>query len=283
MNLWSKGDVLPELDVPKNIQKPDYVWKKKFESEPWKGSEIRTQPQIEKIKSACKIASTLLDELNNFIKPGISTDDIDKFSHKFIIDHGAYPSTLGYRNFPKSICTSVNNVVVHGIPDSYILQNGDIINVDVTVYKNGYHGDTSRTYLVGNVDNKTKLFVQRTKDAMYKGIDIAKVGRPFNIIGKVIENYVNRFGYSVVREYTGHSIGRAFHGSIIVPNYDSAPAYNNRIEENMVFTIEPMVNMGKRYIKSIGDGWTEITSDNSLSAQFEHTILMTSNGAEVLT
>jgi methionyl aminopeptidase len=172
---------------------------------------------------------------------------------------------------------------VHGIPDLYILQSGDIINVDVTVYKNGYHGDTSYTYLVGDVAKNVKKFVKVTEDAMYKGIDIIKPGRQFNAIGRVIEMYVKRYGYSVVQEYMGHSVHSVFHGRIYVPHFDVSPKMNNLIEENMVFTVEPMINMGKRYIKLLDDGWTEVTADGSLSAQFEHTLVVRKDGAEILT
>jgi methionyl aminopeptidase len=199
------------------------------------------------------------------------------------MDHGAYPSTLGYKAFPKSLCTSVNEVVCHGIPDDRELQDGDIVNIDITAYVDGVHGDTDATYLVGDVDEESRLLVARTHEAMMRGIKAVRPGREMNVIGRVIESYARRFGYGVVRDFTGHGIGSAFHSGLIVPHYDAAPAYATVIEEGMTFTIEPMLNLGTPAWDMWDDGWTVVTKDRRRSAQFEHTLLVTATGAEILT
>ena len=215
-------------------------------------------------------------------KPGVTTDEIDRLVHEFLCDHDAYPSTLGYRGYPKSCCTSVNEVICHGIPDSTVLTDGDIINVDVTAYIGGVHGDTDATFCVGEVSEEARLLVERTHEAMMRGIRAVKPGRQINVIGRVIESYAKRFGYGVVRDFTGHGIGEAFHSGLYVPHYDS-PRPTDVMVPGMTFTIEPMITLGTGDWYIWDDGWTVLTADGSRCAQFEHTLVVTNNGAEVLT
>jgi methionyl aminopeptidase len=197
-------------------------------------------------------------------------------------DHDAYPSDLGYRGFPKSICTSVNEVICHGIPDSTVLQDGDIVNLDVTAFIHGVHGDLNATYLVGNVDEESKLLVERTREATRRGIAAVKPGRQINVIGRVIESYAKRFHYGVVRDFTGHGINTSFHSGLIVPHYDS-PYATTVIQPGMTFTIEPMLTLGTYQHDIWPDGWTVVTKDRRRTAQFEHTLVVTETGSEVLT
>ena len=187
------------------------------------------------------------------------------------------------RRFPKSLCTSVNEVICHGIPDSRRLEDGDIVNIDITAFIGGVHGDTDATYLVGDVDEESQLLVERTREAMMRGIRAALPGRPINVIGRVIESYARRFGYGVVRDFTGHGIGTSFHSGLVIPHYDAAPAYGRLIEPGMTFTIEPMLNLGTADWQMWDDRWTVVTADRRRSAQFEHTILITEDGNEILT
>ena len=209
-------------------------------------------------------------------------DELDRIGHEFLCDHGAYPSTLGYKRFPKSLCTSVNEVVCHGIPDARVLENGDIVNIDITAYIDGVHGDTNATFLAGDVDEETRLLVERTREALGRAIKAVKPGRRVNVIGRVIEAYAKRFGYGVVREFTGHGIGTSFHSGLIIPHYDD-PRFDDEIRPGMTFTIEPMLNLGTHEWVMWDDGWTVVTADGRRSAQFEHTLLVTSDGAEILT
>ena len=204
-------------------------------------------------------------------------------AHEFVIAHGAYPSTLGYRGFPKSLCSSVNEVVCHGIPGSQLVEDGDIVNVDVTAFLDGVHGDTNATFLAGDVDEESRLLVQRTKESLDRAIKAVKPGRRVNVIGRVIEAYAARFGYGVVRDYTGHGVGATFHSGLVIPHYDAAPGYDTPMEAGMVFTIEPMLNLGTPDWTMWDDDWTVVTRDLRRSAQFEHTLLVTTDGAEVLT
>ena len=217
------------------------------------------------------------------IRPGVTTDELDRIAHEFVVGHSAYPSTLGYRGYPKSSCTSVNEVICHGIPDSRRLEDGDIVNIDITAFIGGVHGDTDATYLVGTVDEESQLLVERTREAMMRGIRAALPGRPINVIGRVIESYARRFGYGVVRDFTGHGIGTSFHSGLVIPHYDAAPAYGRLIEPGMTFTIEPMLNLGTADWQMWDDRWTVVTADRRRSAQFEHTILITEDGNEILT
>jgi methionyl aminopeptidase len=234
------------------------------------------------MRKASRIAAQALEEGGKAVKPGNTTDDIDRVVHEFLLDHGAYPSTLGYRGFPKSCCTSLNEVICHGIPDSTVIQEGDIVNVDVTGYVNGVHGDTNATFMAGEVSEEVRLLVERTHEAMMRGIKAAKPGRQINVIGRVIESYAKRFGYGVVRDFTGHGIGRSFHSGLVVLHYDD-PSMQTILEPGMTFTIEPMITLGGIDYDIWSDGWTVTTKDKSWTAQFEHTILITEDGNEILT
>ena len=275
------GTVSPLLGVPSNIKKPEYVGKPapaKFT-----GSDVKTPEQIEKIRAAGKIAAGAIEMLRGHIAPGVTTDELDKLAHQYILDHGAYPSALGYRGFPKSICTSLNEVICHGIPDDTVLADGDIVNIDITAYLDGYHGDLNHTIEVGTVSEEVHNLVVRTKESLERGVLAARPGRAVNTIGLAIENYAKRFGYGVVRDFTGHGVGEAFHSGLIIPHYDSAPNYDTEIEVGMVFTIEPMLTLGAYQWDMWNDGWTVTTKDKSITAQFEHTIAITEDGVDILT
>ena len=236
------------------------------------------------MRKAGVLAASILDEMFDIVKPGISTDDINTYVHKRIVDAGAIPAPLGYRGFPKSVCTSVNHVVCHGIPDAkHKLKSGDIINVDVTVIVDGWHGDTSRTYFVGEVPTKARRLTQVTYEAMMRGIEQVKPGAYTGDIGHAIQTYAEAQGFSVVREYCGHGLGLVFHTAPNILHFGK-PGTGTRIEEGMFFTVEPMINVGKAAtILNKHDGWTVTTRDKSLSAQFEHSIGVTANGFEIFT
>jgi len=275
------GIVSPQRQVPSSIARPEYVGNKapaKFA-----GSDIKTLEQIEKIRAAGKIAAQAIALVGQSCRPGISTDELDEIAHDFVISQGAYPSTLGYRGYPKSICSSINEIICHGIPDNTVLQDGDIINIDITAYLDGYHGDSNQTFLVGEVREEVTLLVERTREALMRGIAVVAQGRALNLIGRTIESYAKRFGYGVVRDFTGHGIGEAFHSGLIVPHYDSAPLYGEIMQPGMVFTIEPMLTLGTHEYTMWADGWTVATKDHSITAQFEHTLVVTETGAEILT
>lgn len=275
------GKVSAPRLVPTSIERPEYVGK----AHPVEGihPEVKDAETIARMRIAGALAAQALAAAASVIAPGVTTDEIDRVGHEFLCDHGAYPSTLGYKGFPKSLCTSVNEVVCHGIPDSRPLEDGDIVNIDITAFIGGVHGDTDATYLVGEVDEESRLLVERTHEAMMRGIRSALPGRRINIIGRVIESYAKRFGYGVVRDFTGHGIGRDFHSGLIVPHYDAAPGYAKVIEPGMTFTVEPMLNVGTHEWDMWDDDWTVVTRDRRRSAQFEHTILITSSGPEILT
>ncbi|CAL8979036.1 Methionine aminopeptidase 2 [Cellulomonas sp. T2.31MG-18] len=238
---------------------------------------------VDRVRTASRIAAQALQEVGRHVVPGVTTDELDAVGHEFLLDHGAYPSTLGYRGFPKSLCTSLNEVICHGIPDSTVVEDGDIVNIDITAYVGGVHGDTNATFRAGDVDEESRLLIERTREALARGIKAVAPGRELNVIGRVIERYAARFGYGVVRDYTGHGVGPAFHTGLVVPHYDAAPAYDTVIEPGMVFTIEPMLNLGTPDWLMWDDDWTVVTADGRRSAQFEHTLLVTDTGAEILT
>ncbi|MFC4555725.1 type I methionyl aminopeptidase [Georgenia faecalis] len=275
------GEISPRLPVPASIPRPEYV--DQPAPAPFTGSEVKDPETIERIRRASRLAAQALELVGKAVAPGITTDELDRIGHEFLIAHGAYPSTLGYRNFPKSLCTSVNEVVCHGIPDSTVLVEGDIVNVDITAYLDGVHGDNNATFCVGEVDEESRLLVERTKIALERGIKAVRPGREINVIGRVIESYAKRFHYGVVREFTGHGVGEAFHTGLIVPHYDAAPEHDTIIEPGMVFTIEPMLTLGTADWTMWDDDWTVLTADRSRTAQFEHTLLVTDDGAEILT
>ena len=237
---------------------------------------------FEKTKIAGSIAAGTLDEVNKIIKPGVSTEQIDKLCYEFINDHGAYSAPLFYRGFPKSCCTSTNHVVCHGIPSEKILKEGDIVNVDVTAFKNGWHGDTSRTFKVGTVSVKAEKLIKATYESMMKAIEIVKDGIHLGDIGSAIQTYVEKEGFSVVQDFCGHGIGETFHKEPNVLHYGEKGS-GEKIKTGMIFTIEPMINYGNYETKTLNDGWTAVTKDKSLSAQFEHTIGVTKDGCEIFT
>lgn len=246
--------------------------------------ELKTDTQIDEMKESCELAASVLDMIAPYVKPGISTLELNDICHDFIVRHGAIAAPLNYRGFPKSICTSVNNVICHGIPNRReVLVAGDIINIDITTIVKGWHGDTSRTFFVGEVSEKAKRLVRITEECMYRGIEAVKIGARTGDIGHAIQQHAEGAGYSVVREFVGHGIGKKFHEDPQIMHYGKA-GKGERLEAGMVFTIEPMINEGHWKCKVKGDGWTAVTVDNKLSAQFEHTIAIRSDGAvEILT
>ena len=275
------GKLSATRSVPNAITRPEYVGK----SAPAKftGSDVKTPEQVAKIRAAGRIAAQAIQLVGEACKPGVTTDELDRIGHEFVISQGAYPSTLGYRGFPKSLCSSINEVICHGIPDDTVLEDGDIINIDITAFKDGFHGDSNVTFLVGNVAPEVELLVERTHEAMMRGINAALPGRSVNIIGRAIETYAKRFNYGVVRDFTGHGVGEAFHSGLVIPHYDSAPHFDDEIKVGMVFTIEPMLTLGTHEWDIWSDDWTVVTKDRSLTAQFEHTIVITDDGPEILT
>ena len=274
------GRLSPVRQVPDSIPRPEYVGKPRPER--FTGPEVKDADTIARMRVAGRLAAQALVEVGRHVAPGVTTDELDRIGHEFLVDHGAYPSTLGYKGFPKSLCTSVNEVVCHGIPDSTELRDGDIVNVDITAYVDGVHGDTDATFLVGDVAEEDRLLVERTEEALRRAIKAVRPGRPMSVVGRVIESYARRFGYGVVREFTGHGIGTAFHSGLVVPHYDDE-SNDTVIEEGMTFTIEPMLNLGTHEWDMWDDGWTVVTRDRRTSAQFEHTILVTTGEPEILT
>jgi methionyl aminopeptidase len=274
------GTLSPWREVPAAITRPEYVGRKAPAR--WTGIEIKDAETIDRMRVASRLAAQALAEVGKAVAPGVTTDELDRIAHDYLVDHGAYPSTLGYRGFPKSCCTSLNEVICHGIPDSTVVHDGDIVNVDVTAYIGGVHGDTNATFLAGDVAEEVRLLVERTQEATMRGIRAVKPGRQLNVVGRVIESYAKRFGYGVVRDFTGHGIGETFHSGLYVPHYDN-PDLDVIIEPGMTFTIEPMITLGTHEYDMWDDGWTVVTRDRSWTAQFEHTIVVTDSGAEILT
>ena len=243
---------------------------------------LNYKESFEKTKIAGSIAAGALDEVYKIIKPGITTEEIDKICYEYINDHKAYSAPLFYRGFPKSCCTSTNHIVCHGIPSNKILKEGDIINVDVTALKEGWHGDTSRMFEVGEISVKAKKLIDTTHEAMMKAIKIIKNGIHLGDIGSAIQTHVESNGFSVVQDFCGHGIGESFHKTPNVLHYGKKGT-GEKIKTGMIFTIEPMINLGSYETKVLNDGWTAVTKDKSLSAQFEHTIGVTNNGYEIFT
>jgi methionyl aminopeptidase len=279
-SLLVPGTLSPTRRVPASIPRPEYVGKPA--PTPYTGPEAQDAETIEKMRIASRIAARAMEEAAKAIKPGTTTDELDRIAHEYMCDHQAYPSDLGYRGFPKSICTSLNEVICHGIPDSTELRDGDIVNLDVTAYIHGVHGDTNATYLCGDVDEESRLLVERTRESLARAIKAVRPGRQINIIGRVIESYAKRFGYGVVRDFTGHGINSSFHSGLIVPHYDD-PRATSVIKPGMTFTIEPMLTLGTHQYDIWEDGWTVVTKDRKRTAQFEHTLVVTDTGTEILT
>ena len=276
----------PKRQVPKEIPPPDYAQNGIPESERIAKSstsiEIKTPEQIEGMRKVCKLAREVLDLAASHIKPGITTDELDEIVHKACIERNSYPSPLNYRGFPKSVCTSVNEVICHGIPDQRPLEEGDIVNIDVTLYHNGYHGDLNATYPVGKIDDKYKKLIKAAKDSLDEAVSICKPGVLYRDAGNVISKVVNKQNFSVVRSYCGHGIGELFHTTPNVPHYQKNKAVGV-MKPGHTFTIEPMINEGTWKDVLWPDEWTSCTADGKRSAQFEHTLLITEDGVEVLT
>jgi methionyl aminopeptidase len=244
---------------------------------------IKTPEEQQKMREAGRLAAQVLDMIGPHVKPGVTTDELDQICNDFIVNtQKTIPANVGYNGFPKTICSSVNHVVCHGIPNDKKLKNGDIINIDVTVIKDGFHGDTSKMYFVGEPSVMAKRLVQVTHDAMLLGIEMVRPGARLGDIGHAIQQFAESHGFSVVREYCGHGIGRIYHEDPQVLHYGS-PGIGLELKAGMTFTVEPMINAGKRHVKTLPDGWTVVTKDHSLSAQWEHTILVTPTGHEILT
>lgn len=243
---------------------------------------IKTPEQIEKIRIASLLATEVLNLIRPYVRAGITTDELNTFAHKHITEvQGGIPATLGYHGFPKSLCTSLNHQVCHGIPGERVLQNGDILNIDVTVIKDGWFGDTSAMYTVGQPPIRAQRLIEVTYEAMMRGIEAVKPGATLGDIGFAIQTVAHASGFSVVREYCGHGLGQSFHEDPQILHYGKK-GEGIRLEPGMVFTIEPMINAGKRDIKLLNDGWTVVTKDHSLSAQWEHTVAVTETGVDIL-
>ncbi|HWM33081.1 MAG TPA: type I methionyl aminopeptidase [Pseudolysinimonas sp.] len=275
------GRLSPERAVPREIPRPEYVGRR--EPRTLAHGDVYTADEVAHIRESGRIAAGAVQAVGAAIRPGITTDELDGIAHRYLIERGAYPSTLHYRGYPKSSCISLNEVICHGIPDDTGLLEGDIVNVDVTAYKDGMHGDLNATFPVGVVSQQAADLVERTREALNRGIKAVAPGRPVNVIGRAIESYARRFGYGVVRDYTGHGVGAMFHSGLVIPHYDAAPAHAELLEPGMVFTIEPMLTLGTTDWDLWDDDWTVVTRDRGLSAQFEHTLVVTDRGCEVLT
>lgn len=276
----SPGSISPELPVPASIARPEYVGRKSPSR--YEGPDVQSEETIEKMRIAGRIAANALAIVGKAIQPGVTTDTLDRIGHEYLCDHGAYPSTLGYRGYPKSLCASLNEVICHGIPDSTVLQDGDICNIDITAYIGGVHGDNNATFLCGDVAEEPALLVERTQEATMRAIAAVKPGRPINVIGRVIESYAKRFNYGVVRDFTGHGINSAFHSGLVIPHFDD-PRADQEILVGMTFTIEPMLTLGTINFDMWPDNWTATTKDKSWTAQFEHTLVVREDGPEILT
>ena len=280
------GRISPLRPVPNSIPRPEYVGRpgpRRYD-----GDDRYSPDEVARIRDAGRIAAQAVEAVASALRPGVTTDELDAIGHEFLVAHDAYPSALGYRGFPKSICTSINEVICHGIPDDTALREGDIVKIDITAFKDGMHGDLCAAFPVGTVAAEAAELVERTREALNRGIRSVAPGREVNVIGRAIESYAKRFGYGVVRDYTGHGVGEAFHSGLIIPHYDS-PGHTTVMEPGMVFTIEPMLTLGTPERPGTtdwdewDDGWTVVTRDASLTAQFEHTIVVTERGSEILT
>ncbi|XP_014223198.1 methionine aminopeptidase 1D, mitochondrial [Trichogramma pretiosum] len=279
-SLIEPQQVSAKRDVPAYIPKPTYA-ETGEPMPPPSEPEIKTKNQIECMAHSCILARRVLREIKSILKPGITTDFVDHTIHEMIINQGAYPSTLNYRGFPKSVCTSINNVACHGIPDDRPLQDGDILNIDVTVFFNGYHGDCSEMYEIGTVDEQGKDLIKIAKLCMQKGMDICKPNEKFCNIGTMIEETAKKHGYNIFPAFGGHGIGQYFHGPPDI--YHFANDGEGVMKPGMTFTIEPIVTQGREEVVVLEDEWTAVSLDNARSAQFENTILITENGYDILT
>ena len=274
------GEVSPMRTVPDHIARPSYA--DTGEVERWDEPVVKSPEVIEAMRHAGRVASEVLRLAGEFLQPGITTDDVDAYVHDLFIERGAYPSTLNYHGYPKSLCTSANEVICHGIPDSRIIRDGDIMNLDVTGFIGGVHGDTNATFCIGDVDPTSRELVRITEECTWRGIEAVRPGRPLSDIGRAIEDHARTGGYGVVRAFIGHGIGHQFHTDIqVLHYYDSRAA--TVMQPGMVFTIEPMITLGTWQHRMWDDGWTAVTADGKRTAQFEHTLVVTDDGYEVLT
>jgi methionyl aminopeptidase len=275
-----QGEISPMRPVPDHIVRPPYAETGKVVR--WAESPVKSPEIIEQMRIACSAAAEVLRLAGEMVRPGVTTDEIDVYVHDLCIERGAYPSPLNYSGYPKSVCTSVNEVICHGIPDSRALRDGEIVNLDVTTYMGGVHGDTNATFLVGEVDPASRGLVRVTEQCMWLGIEAVKPGRPLSDIGKAIEAHAKRHRYGVVKAFIGHGIGEQFHTDVQVLHYYD-PRNSMLMQPGMTFTIEPMISLGSWQHRMWDDHWTAVTTDGSRVAQFEHTILVTDDGCEVLT
>jgi methionyl aminopeptidase len=279
-----QGSISPLRSVPDHIELPTYVVEGRVDR--WDEPAVKSADVIERMRRTGADAARVLALAGQAVAPGVTTDEIDRIVHEAAIEAGAYPSPLLYGGpdnpFPKSVCTSVNEVICHGIPDDRELRDGDIVNIDVTIFREGVHGDTNRTFLVGDVDDESRRLVQVTYESLLRGIEAVKPGQPFSVIGEAIQSHAEGQGYGVVRAFVGHGIGEQFHTDLHIPHYHE-PRLTRIMEPGMTFTIEPMITIGAHEHVLWNDGWTAATIDRKRTAQFEHTILVTDDGAEVLT
>ena len=273
------GRVSPRRVVPPAILRPDYAATGRPSGG---GKDVKTPEQLTRLRRACRAAARVLRVGSEAVRPGITTDALDELCHEETIRLGGYPSPLNYRGFPKSICTSVNEVICHGIPDSRPLEAGDIVNLDITVYLDGMHGDCSATFLVGEVDEAGQRLVRTARECLERGVAAVRPGKPVSEIGRAIEPHAVANGFGVVRAYCGHGIGETFHTALQIPHHYDLKA-KRIMEPGMTFTIEPMITEGSWQDALWDDGWTAVTADGKRSAQFEHTLVVTADGAEILT
>ena len=276
------GAISPRRSVPGAVARPHYVDAKPGTPADYDDPMVKDPDTIARMRVAGRIAGDAIVEVGKHVAPGVTTDDLDRIGHEFIISRGAYPSTLGYKGFPKSLCTSVNEAICHGIPDDRPLHDGDVVKVDITAFKDGVHGDTCATFYAGEPSPEVRDLGERTREAMLRGIKAIRPGRPVSVIGRVIESYAKRFGYGVIRDYTGHGVGWSFHTRPTILHYDE-PRASTIMEPGMTFTVEPMLSLGGYEWESWDDDWTILTRDGSWVAQWEHSVVVTDDGAEILT
>ena len=276
-----QGEISPYRPVPAHIARPSYADTGRVER--WDEPRVKSPEIIGRMRHSGKVAAEILRLAGAMVAPGVTTDEIDVYVHDLTIERNAYPSPLNYHGYRKSVCTSVNEVICHGIPDSRALRDGDIINIDVTAYLGGVHGDTNATFFVGDVDPESRKLVQVTEECMWKGIEAVRPDRPVSDIGKAIEDHAKKFRYGVVKAFVGHGIGEQFHTDIQILHYADTRGSSTIMRPGMTFTIEPMINLGTWQHRMWDDDWTAVTADGKRTAQFEHMILVTDDGFDVLT